>query len=673
LVVSDGTYVYAAYSDVLLAWNARDGTRVAQIKLPPVNAGPAGGGGDGMMEDAPYWYNPKPDIRNLLLYQGRLVVTVSGYGPQLMLERGLNESVLYDFLNAQLRIYDTASIVQGIDQPISVSNLQGSFNSVRMMDGNVFVMTTNGINTYPDLVMPFEKYLDPSLDGMSPEQYTQAAYAKAQQDAVPAFVDKLTSQVAMGDSGAPKLVKISLFQNEYSGAGIEGLTFPDGILNTLALVHSFSLAGDLSSPPAIASSGAFLPSYWAQFYGSATHLIIAGQGQRVDARGGYSVESTNFLSFAVSGAAATAEAIGSTDGYVMSSYAIDVKDGHLRVGASINHQWFFTTEPMPMMDGDMSVGSETTTTSTPVQDTNSTTENYIVILTLPGLNGTGSAGVMQEVGRLQLGKPNELFTALRFYDDVAYAVTFERKDPLYVLDLSDPANPRAVGELTVPGFSSYLHALNPEMSVMLGVGQAADENGTATGTKLSVYDVKNRTRPFVAAEYVMENTPDTYTSTMAESDPKALRVVPGMSLISLPIDRYTYTTGSRWNGFFTFFVNETHIIKECEIGHGFNMSVYYVDPMPAVEGDGSTGGGGGVSDPSTGGGSGGGSADPMPCFYCASLAPRSMVFDGNLMTMNNHFVRTSSLSTCAQVWGLDIVVPVDNLTMAYGACCPAYY
>jgi DNA excision repair protein ERCC-4 len=685
MVVSDGTYVYAAYSDYLLAWNARDGTQVAQIQMPPLDLGSAGGfaeGGDGGPAQDIYWY-PKPEIRNLLLYQGRLLVIVGGYGPALMLEAGLNETVLNDFLNTQLRFYDVNSVVTGNNQPYSVLNLQGSFNSVRMLDGNAHVMTTTGINTYNDLVMPFEKDGQPDLSAMGPEEYTQAVYTKAQQEAVPKFVEKLTRQIAIGSAGAPNLVKISLFQNEYSGAGIEGLTFPDGILSTLALVNSFSLTGDLSTPVVATSSGAFLPSYWAHFYGSTTHLIIAGQGQRVDAQSGYSVESTNFLSFAVDGAAATAEAIGSTDGYVLNSYAIDVLDEYLRVGVSINNQWFFVTEPMPLMEGDVVEGSDTTgdvatdpttgTSSVPAQNTNSTTENYIVILTLPGLNGT-EAGVMQEVGRLQLGKPNELFTALRFYDNVAYAVTFERKDPLYVLDLSNPAAPRIDGELTVPGFSSYLHALNPEMSVMLGVGQAADANGTVTGTKLSVYNVKNRTNPFVAAEYVMENTADTFTYTAAESDPKTLRVVPGMNLISLPIDRSNYVSGSRWNGFFTFFVNETHIIKECEIGHAVNTSVYYGEPMPA-EGD---GGAGGVSDPSTGGGGGSdGSAptatDAMPCFYCAALAPRSMVFDGNLMTMNNHFVRSNSLSTCGQVWALDIVVPVDNATMTYGGCCGAYW
>jgi hypothetical protein len=502
----------------------------------------------------------------------------------------------------------------------------------------------------------------------NPEQYVEASYTQAQQEAVPRFVEKLTAQLGMGDSGFPNLVRISLFQNEYSGAGIEGLTFPNGILNTVNLIHSFSLAGvdATTTAPAVTSSGAFLPGYWAQFYGSTTHLIIAGQGQRIDAQSEFTVGSTNFLSFAISGATATPEAIGMVDGYLINNYAIDVLDDHVRAGVSINHQWFFLTDPMPMMEGDPAATDGTTTTTMPAQSGNSTTENYIVILTLPGANGA-EAGVMQETGRLHLGKPNELFTALRFYDNVAYAVTFERKDPLYVLDLSDPTAPRVASELSDLGFSSYLHSLNADHTLMLGIGQAALANGTVTGTKLSVYNMIDPLNPFVATEYVFQNTETMSAYTSAEYDPKSLRVVPTMSLVSLPFNVYNYQSGYQFNGFWTFFVNETTIAKECELGYTFNTSTNYVEPTP-VEGDGSAGDSGGGS---SGGGSDATPADTMPCFYCANMSPRSMVFDGALMTVNNRFVRSYALDTCAQAWALDIVVPVDNTT-SYG-CCGGYY
>lgn len=58
-----------------------------------------------------------------------------------------------------------------------------------------------------------------------------------------------------------------------------------------------------------------------------------------------------------------------------------------------------------------------------------------------------------------IGKPGEDVYAVRFFDDKAYVVTFEQIDPLYVIDLLDVEAPFIRGELTIPGFSSYLHPM----------------------------------------------------------------------------------------------------------------------------------------------------------------------------------------------------------------------
>ena len=72
----------------------------------------------------------------------------------------------------------------------------------------------------------------------------------------------------------------------------------------------------------------------------------------------------------------------------------------------------------------------------------------------------------------RLGKRNEDLYGVRFKGRRAYLVTFERIDPLYVLDLSDPENPEIVGELEVPGFSDLLHEVSPDL--LLGLGSSAD-------------------------------------------------------------------------------------------------------------------------------------------------------------------------------------------------------
>ncbi|MEM7690913.1 MAG: beta-propeller domain-containing protein [Pseudomonadota bacterium] len=87
-----------------------------------------------------------------------------------------------------------------------------------------------------------------------------------------------------------------------------------------------------------------------------------------------------------------------------------------------------------------------------------------------------------------IGKPNEDLFGVRFVGDRAYLVTFEQVDPLYVIDLSDAASPKILGELEVPGFSDLLHPVSE--SLLLGLG--ADADGT---TKLELFNVSDSSNP----------------------------------------------------------------------------------------------------------------------------------------------------------------------------------
>jgi hypothetical protein len=91
-----------------------------------------------------------------------------------------------------------------------------------------------------------------------------------------------------------------------------------------------------------------------------------------------------------------------------------------------------------------------------------------------------------------LGKDEQIY-AVRFIGDLAYVVTFRQIDPLYVIDLSDPANPVQAGELKIPGYSAYLHPVGE--GLLLGVGQDATDTGRTTGTQLSLFDVSDPTSP----------------------------------------------------------------------------------------------------------------------------------------------------------------------------------
>ena len=88
----------------------------------------------------------------------------------------------------------------------------------------------------------------------------------------------------------------------------------------------------------------------------------------------------------------------------------------------------------------------------------------------------------------EIGKPNEALYGVRFLGDRAYAVTFERIDPLYVIDLADPADPKLAGELEVEGFSDFLHPVTDDLLLGLGVPAGG-------GVKLELFDVSDIAEP----------------------------------------------------------------------------------------------------------------------------------------------------------------------------------
>lgn len=109
---------------------------------------------------------------------------------------------------------------------------------------------------------------------------------------------------------------------------------------------------------------------------------------------------------------------------------------------------------------------------------------------------------------------DERIYSVRFLGDKGYIVTFRNIDPLFVFDLSDPENPKATGELKIPGFSNYLHPVGENM--ILGIGLETheiyqkDENGKEVvignrqgGIKFSLFDVSDMGKPKEIAKYVV--------------------------------------------------------------------------------------------------------------------------------------------------------------------------
>jgi uncharacterized secreted protein with C-terminal beta-propeller domain len=138
-----------------------------------------------------------------------------------------------------------------------------------------------------------------------------------------------------------------------------------------------------------------------------------------------------------------------------------------------------------------------------------------------------------QVGGLGLG---ERIYAVRFIGDVGYVVTFRQTDPLYTVDLSDPGNPRVMGELKIPGYSAYLHPVGED--VLLGIGQEATDDGRVQGLQLSLFDISDLAHP---ARLHKARLGDRWSHSAAEWDHHAFLWWPATRLAVLPVDSDGFT------------------------------------------------------------------------------------------------------------------------------------
>lgn len=92
--------------------------------------------------------------------------------------------------------------------------------------------------------------------------------------------------------------------------------------------------------------------------------------------------------------------------------------------------------------------------------------------------------------QMQLPRPEQL-QSVRFDGPRAYAITFERTDPLFTLDLSDPEAPLQVGELEIPGFVWHMETRGDRV---LGIGFDRDnDEGSINASLFDVSDFANPT------------------------------------------------------------------------------------------------------------------------------------------------------------------------------------
>jgi hypothetical protein len=192
------------------------------------------------------------------------------------------------------------------------------------------------------------------------------------------------------------------------------------------------------------------------------------------------------------GGGAEYEASGSVDGHLLNQFSMNDRDGTFFVATTKGAPW-------------SSEGSE----------------SQIVAMEVNG-------DTLEQVGQVGgLGKGERIFS-VRYVGDVAYVVTFRQTDPFYVVDLSSPTDMAVLGELKIPGYSSYLHPISE--TLVLGVGQDATDDGRQTGSKVSLFDVSDYSIPRELDVWTLPNSNST-----AEFDHRAFLWWEDTSTAVLPL------------------------------------------------------------------------------------------------------------------------------------------
>jgi hypothetical protein len=153
---------------------------------------------------------------------------------------------------------------------------------------------------------------------------------------------------------------------------------------------------------------------------------------------------------------------------------------------------------------------------------------------------------MKLLGQVGNIAPTEQLFATRFAGDKAYVVTYERTDPLWVIDISDATNPRILGELKIPGWSEKMFFNN---DILFAVGlfdQPEPEEGDIRVRRASVslFDVSDPTNPSFLDRYIPLAGEVRWSYTQANDDERALQLDWANQFAALPIESWETETGS---------------------------------------------------------------------------------------------------------------------------------
>lgn len=214
--------------------------------------------------------------------------------------------------------------------------------------------------------------------------------------------------------------------------------------------------------------------------------------------------------FAIADGKLTFAANGAVAGALNNQFSLDERDGYLRM-ATTEQTYAYSIYRDEKHDFE----------NTKTNDDATQTRNDVYVLD-SDLNTVGSVAGLAE---------GETVFSARFDGDYGYLCTYRQTDPVFAVDLTDPVNPKVVGELKLSGYSDYLHVWSDGLLFGLGMETQAVDGTTVDGMKLVMIDTSDPARLH-----------DLHTQTIdadyseALYNHKAILVDSGKNLIAFPAE-----------------------------------------------------------------------------------------------------------------------------------------
>ena len=154
---------------------------------------------------------------------------------------------------------------------------------------------------------------------------------------------------------------------------------------------------------------------------------------------------------------------------------------------------------------------------------------------------------MKKIGETPKLAEGEKMYSSRFLGNKAYLVTYKTVDPLFVVDLSNPRDPQVLGELKIPGYSTYLHPYDENHLIGIGMqteekvnrnssGRIISTSSVITGIKMALFDVTDVNNPIQISDTIIG---DSRTTSAILTNHKALLFSKEKELLAIPVNNYT--------------------------------------------------------------------------------------------------------------------------------------